>query len=177
VRGPRSLFVRPPSIWIFYTWCWAHHWTSVTCRWVTFAIASMTQATRSSALLRLANRYTVIAVAACTVVVAAVAGAWKVYKFQIEQAPLLREALPKQAETIAEQDDARSQAALTHQNRRAEALSVEKARSVLRDNPAGPAPYRMGARSRIIVRQRPHFSFSGSHFAFRSGLSSEGRKQ
>jgi hypothetical protein len=74
----------------------------------------MTQATRSSALLRLAKRYTVIAVAAWTVVVAAVAGAWKVYEFQTEQARPLREALAKQAETIAERDDARSQAALKH---------------------------------------------------------------
>jgi hypothetical protein len=74
----------------------------------------MTQATRSSALLRLAKRYTVIAVAAWTVVVAAVAGAWKVFEFQTEQARLLREALAKQVETIAERDDARSQAALTH---------------------------------------------------------------
>lgn len=73
----------------------------------------MTQATLSSALLRLAKRYTVIAVAAWTVAVAVVAGAWKVYEFQTEQARLLREALAKQAETVAERDEARDQAAMT----------------------------------------------------------------
>lgn len=86
----------------------------------------MTQATRSSALLRLAKRYTVIAVAAWTAVVAAVAGAWKVYEFQTEQARLLREVLAKPAETIAERDDARSQAVLRHRIEAQEPFLQEK---------------------------------------------------
>lgn len=72
----------------------------------------MAQTARSSALLRLSKRYTVIAVAAWTVAVAVVAGVWKVYEFQTEQARQLRESIAKQAETVAKRDEARSQATL-----------------------------------------------------------------
>ncbi|MCA1423933.1 hypothetical protein I6F21_08640 [Bradyrhizobium sp. NBAIM03] len=73
----------------------------------------MAQTPRSSALLRLSKRYTIIAVAAWTIAGAVIAGVWKVYEFQTEQARLLSESLAKQAEVIAERDEARSQAALT----------------------------------------------------------------
>ncbi|MDA9476740.1 hypothetical protein XI03_19915 [Bradyrhizobium sp. CCBAU 65884] len=70
----------------------------------------MAQIPRSSALLRLFKRYTIIAVAAWTVAGAVIAGVWKVYEFQTEQARLLSESLSNQAEAIAERDEARSQA-------------------------------------------------------------------
>lgn len=73
----------------------------------------MAHTSRSSALLRLSKRYTVIAVAAWTVAAALIAGVWKIYEFQTEQARLLNESLAKQPPAIVERDEPPSQAALT----------------------------------------------------------------